>query len=162
MNTAREARGDPVVNGVWLWGAGRLPASARGAWQSVSAGDPVACGLARLAGLRHRAPGPGAVHWLERASEDGRHLVVLDGLRAAQALGDTEALAQRLRALEDGWFAPLLEALRAGRIGMLTTHVPDAAASFETARGDLRRFWRRPRPLAAYKPVRVQDAAETA
>ena len=25
VNTAREARGDPVVNGVWLWGAGRLP-----------------------------------------------------------------------------------------------------------------------------------------
>jgi len=28
--------------------------------------------------------------------------------------------------------------------------VPDAAASFETARADLRRFWRRPRPLASY------------
>ena len=33
---------------------------------------------------------------------------------------------------------------------MLTVHVPDAGASFETVRGDLRRFWRRPRPLAEY------------
>jgi hypothetical protein len=28
--------------------------------------------------------------------------------------------------------------------------VPDAAASFETVRGDLHRFWRRRRPLAEY------------
>ena len=155
LNTAREARGEPVVNGVWLWGAGRLPAAAHGAWQSVSAEDPVALGLAGLAGLRHRASGAGAARWLERAPETGRHLVVLDGLRGAQALGDAQALEQRLRALEAGWFAPLLEALRAGRIGMLTIRVPEAAATFETTRGDLRRFWRRPRPLAAYEPLRA-------
>ena len=152
VNTAREARGAPVVNSVWLWGAGPLPAalSAAGRWQSVSAEDPVALGLAKLAGMRHRAPGPGAAAWLERAPEDGRHLVVLDGLRGAQALGDSEALERRLLALEAAWFAPLLAALRAGSIGMLTVHVPDAGAAFETARGDLRRFWRRPRPLANY------------
>jgi hypothetical protein len=151
VNTAREARGDPVVNGVWLWGAGALPDAARGPWQSVSAGDPVALGLAKLAHMRHHAPGDGAAAWLERAPEDGRHLVLLDVLRGAHALGDAEALAARLLGLETHWFAPLLGALRAGRIGMLTVHVPDAGASFETARGDLRRFWRRPRPLAEYR-----------
>lgn len=159
VNTAREARGDPVVNGLWLWGAGRLPAAASlpkpGAWQSASADDPVALGLARLAGLRHRAPGAGAATWLERAPEDGRHLVILDELRGAQALGDAEALERGLRSLEERWFAPLLQALRSGRIGMLSVHVPEAGASFETARADLRRFWRRPRPLAAYGPVRA-------
>ena len=76
--------------------------------------------------------------------------MVLDELRGAQALGDGESLDRRLRGLEERWFAPLLEALRAGRVTMLTTCVPDAAASFETTRDDLRRFWRRPRPLAAY------------
>ncbi len=149
-NTAREQRGDPVVNSVWLWGAGKLPAAASGPWQSVSADDPVAIGLARLAGMRHRTPGAGAADWLGRAPEDGRHLLVLDGLRGVRALGDFEALARRLQDLESQWFAPLLAALKSGRIGMLTIHVPDAAASFETARGDLRRFWRRPRPLANY------------
>ena len=138
VNTAREARGDPVVNGVWLWGAGRLPAAASlpgpAAWHSVSADDPVALGLARLAALRHRAPGEGAGPWLERAPEEGRHLVILEPSRG----------------MEEQWFAPLLAALRSARIGMLTVHVPDAGASFETARGDLRRFWRRPRPLADY------------
>jgi len=36
---------------------------------------------------------------------------------------------------------------------MLTVQVPDAGVSFETVRGDLRRFWRRPRPLADYVKV---------
>jgi len=154
VNTARESRGAPVVNSVWLWGAGALPEAQALAgaapWQSISACDPAALGLAKLAGLRHRLPGESAVAWLERAPEDGRHLVLLDGLRAAAALGDAEALARGLEALEARWFAPLLAALRAGRIGMVTVHVPDAGLSAETARSDLRRFWRRPRPLAHY------------
>ena len=150
-NTAREQRGDPAINSVWLWGAGKLPAAASGPWQSVSADDPVAIGLARLAAMRGRTPGSGATDWLGRAPEEGRHLVVLDGLRGVHALGDAEALAARLQDLESRWFAPLLGALKSGRIGMLTIHVPDAAANFETARGDLRRFWRRPRPLATYE-----------
>ena len=150
VNTAREARGDPVVNSVWLWGAGKLPAKAAGPWQSVGADDPVALGLARLAGMRHRPPGTGAGEWLARAPEDGRQLLVLDGMRGTRALGDLEGLGRRLRSLEEYWFAPLLGTLRSGRIDMLTIHVPDAAAAFETVRGDLRRFWRRPQPLAAY------------
>ena len=150
VNTARERCGDPVINSVWLWGAGKLPQAANGPWQSVNAGDSVASGLARSAGIRHRAPGAGAREWLGRAPEDGRHLVVLDDLRGVHALGDLDALARRLQALEANWFAPLLAALKAGRIGMVTIHVPEAAASFETVRGDLHRFWRRPRPLATY------------
>jgi len=152
VNTAREARGDPVVNGVWLWGAGALPAAAQGPWQSVSAADPATLGLAKLAGMRHRAPGAGAAAWLDRAPEDGRHLVQLDVLRGAHALGDAQALAARTLELEAQWFAPLLAALRAGRVGMLTVRVPDAGASFEIVRGDLRRFWRRPRALASHAP----------
>jgi hypothetical protein len=138
VNTQREARGEPVVNGLWLWGAGRLPAAAALAGpctrHSVSADDPAALGLARLAGIRHRAPGAGADAWLARAPEDGRHLLILDPHPD----------------LEERWFAPLLAALRTGRIGMVTLHVPGAGASFETMRGDLRRFWRRARPLSAY------------
>ena len=151
VNTAREQRGEPVINSVWLWGAGMLPVAANGPWQSLAANDAVAIGLARKAGIRHHATGAGASAWLARAPADGRHLVVLDQLRGVHALGDFAALARRLQALEADWFVPLLAALQAGRIGMLTLQVPDAGASFETVRGDLRRFWRRPRPLAMYR-----------
>jgi hypothetical protein len=155
VNTVREQRGDPVINSLWLWGAGKLPAAASGPWQSLGATEAVAMGLARSAGIRHRVPGAGAVEWLGRAPEEGRHLVVLDDLRGVHALGDLDALAQRLQALESNWFAPLLAALKAGRIGMVTTHVPDAAVAFETVRGDLHRFWRRARPLAEYRITRA-------
>jgi len=150
VNLDREQRGEPAVNSVWFWGAGRLPATARGPWHSITADEPVAAGLARLAGLRHRAVPEGAREWLGRAPDEGRHLVVLDSLRGAIALGDLESHAGRLAALEARWFAPLLEALRGGRIGMVTVRAPDSGLSVETVRGDLRRFWRRVRPLSEY------------
>lgn len=150
VNRQREERGEPAVNSVWFWGAGRLPAAARGPWHSVTADEPVVSGLSRLAGLRHRALPATAGDWLERAPEDGRHLVVLDALRGALALGGADSHAERLAEMEAHWFAPLLEALRRGRIGMITVRAPDAGASHETVRGDLRRFWRRTRPLSAY------------
>jgi len=120
------------VNGVWLWGAGELPATAAAPWRSVSAEDPLALGLARVARLAHRTPPASALEWLAELPEDGRHLAAFDALHES---------------LEADWFAPLLAALRRGRIGMLTLHVPDAGCAFETVRSDLRRFWRRPRPL---------------
>jgi len=147
VNEAREARGEPAVNSLWLWGAGAAPRDLEAHWQSVSADEPASLGLARIAGLRGRPLAADAQTWLGRLPEDGRHLAVLDVLRAPLALGDTEAFAGRLQALETKWFAPLLDALRDGRIGMLTVRVPDAGASFETIRGDLRRFWKRAKPL---------------
>lgn len=150
VNEAREKRGEPPVNSLWFWGAGRLPGAASGPWHSVSAEEPLALGLARLAKIRYRALARSASEWLERMPEDGRHLVVLDSLRAVHVLGDSDARDKRLGELEERWFAPLLAALKAGRIGMVTVHAPDAGISFETVRGDLRRFWRRSRSLGAY------------
>jgi hypothetical protein len=149
VNDEREARGAPVVNSLWLWGSGKLPASATGPWHSITTDERLAEGLARLAGIRSRGLPAGAVEWLERAPEEGRHLVVLDQLRAVLPLGGAAAHAARVQDLEDHWFAPLLDALRAGRLGMITLHVPEAGTCWETIRGDLRRFWRRARPLGA-------------
>jgi hypothetical protein len=150
LNVERERRGDPSINSVWLWGAGRLPAAAEAPWHSVTADDALAAGLARMAGMRHQALPAGAGQWLEGAPHEGRHLVVLDSLRAALALGGADSHVERLAALESRWFAPLLEALRGGRIGMVSVQVPDSGHAYETVRSDLRRFWRRARPLAAY------------
>ena len=137
VNQAREQRGVATLNSVWLWGAGCLPRSARSPWQSVTTHHAVATGLATLAGVPHHAlPAGGAASWLEQAPRDGRHLCILD------AAGGTAAL-------EASWFAPLLAALRAERVGMITLCVPDAGCRWETTRGDLRRFWRRARPLRA-------------
>lgn len=149
VNAAREARGEPAVNSLWLWGAGRA-GQARASWQSVATDDPAVLGAARLAGARHRALPRSAAEWLERLPQNGRHLALLDALRAPLALG--AELAEETAALERDWFAPLLASLRSGRVGMLTLHVPDGpqAVSFEAVRGDLRRFWRRPKGIKNY------------
>jgi hypothetical protein len=141
VNEAREARGEPTVNSLWLWGPGRAT-RARCRWQSVAGDDLALMGAARLAGARYRALPRSAGEWLERLPEDGRHLALLDALRLEPAL----------ERLEQDWFAPLLAALRAGRVGMVTVHVPDAARglSFETIRADLRRFWRMAKPIERY------------
>ena len=148
-HSVNEAREVPL-NSLWFWGAGRLPKEAEGPWQSVTADDPVALGLAKLAAMRHRSLPSGAREWLERLPDAGRHLLVLDELAAAAALRDGEAHTARLGAMEADWFTPLLAALKSGRAGMITIHLPEAGISIETARGDLRRFWRRPRPVTAY------------
>ncbi len=150
VNEAREARGEPALNSIWPWGAGRAPQGASSPWQSVAADEPSALGAARLAGARHRALPPSAGDWLERLSGESRHLALLDALRAPAALGEIASYEENLNALEAKWFGPLLGALRAGRIGMVTLHVPDAGLAFETIRTDLRRFWRRPKSLDAY------------
>jgi hypothetical protein len=151
VNEAREARGEPAVNSVWLWGGGRAPRAAECPWQSVAADDPAARGAARLARARQRSLPRSARAWLEGLPEDGRHLAVLDALRAPLAHAK-DTLQSEMEMLERDWFAPLLAALRAGRAGMVTLHVPDGAggASFETIRGDLRRFWRLAKPIERY------------
>ena len=149
-NLERERRGEPTLNSVWLWGGGALPGELARKWQTVAASDPVALGLAQLSGARSRALPDSADAWLEALPEEGRHLAVLDGLRAPRALAQEAEYAEHLAGLESRWFAPLLAALRRGRIGMASVHLPGLGHAYETIRGDLRRFWRRPRPLAPY------------
>lgn len=51
LNTQRRARGLSPVNSLWLWGAGRLPASVRSPLAGVIGADPLLCALAERAGL---------------------------------------------------------------------------------------------------------------
>ena len=152
VNEAREARGEPAINSLWLWGGGHAPRDAHAPWRSLAANDPTALGLAQLADIRRLDLPASAGAWLQQLPGEGRHLAILDALRVPAALEQRPEYEAGLDALERQWFAPLLAALRDERIGMLTLRVPDAApgASFETVRGDLRRFWRRPRALAHY------------
>jgi hypothetical protein len=150
VNAERESRGVPPINSVWLWGTGRLPQDVHGHWHSLTTDDALAAGFAQLAGIRQRPLPAGAAEWLERAPLEGRHLIVLDSLRAVLALSGADEHADRLATLEARWFGPLLEALRSERVGMVSVHACDSGISHETVRSDLRRFWRRTRPLAAY------------
>ncbi len=136
VNQAREAAGEPSINSVWFWGGGYLPTEVQGGFACVWGNDPLARGLALAAHLRLAAPLDDAQQWLDQAS-DGEHLMVLD---ASSAL-DSDALQR----LEDGWFAPLLLALKQRRLAQLCLLITsrEDVLRLDLDSGDLWKFWRR-------------------
>lgn len=156
-NEARAEAGLPAINSVWLWGGG-VPTAVRGrAFRAVWSDDPLALALGALTDA-HAEPLPAdAGAWLAAAQgthRDGCHLVVLEGCATTAPYGDAQGWRRALEALEAQWFAPLVQALRAGTLASLVLASPGPAASrrFALARSNLRRFWLRPQPLARYCP----------
>ncbi|MGC2518054.1 MAG: hypothetical protein WA373_02965 [Burkholderiales bacterium] len=152
VNVEREARGEPAINSVWFWGGGVIDAPKVRPFSTVISDDPLASGLAQAAGISsHPLPG-NAESLLAATAGEGVALIVLDALRQAAGYADAGRLREQRAALERDWLEPLLKALQSGRIGMLTLHLPDedSLLEVEVARSDLRYFWRRRKPLAAY------------
>lgn len=159
VNEAREARGELPLNGIWLWGSGRLaPASTQ--FKSMAGNLPLAQGLARHAGIAVRALPASAGRWVSSVASQGIHVCLHDGLLAAAKQGDSARWLDTLARLERDWFAPLHQSLEAGDIGMLTLSLGSARtlASVETVRQDLRRFWRRPQPLDRTLAVQEEES----
>ncbi len=152
VNEARERRGAPPVNAVWLWGGGRFARPAARPFRRVRTRDPLAAGLALGSGAAVFPPAEDAEQWLRASGNEGIELLVLDALRDPASYGEMADWRQRLAALERDWFAPLAGALARGRLGMITLHAIGAGGTLdaETTRQDLRRFWRRRRPLPSY------------
>ena len=149
VNAEREARGELPINSVWFWGAGRLQQPSARAFQYVAADDPLALGLAQAAGARARPLPPDGNAWLAGAGDIGVALLLLDWLAPASRYGDVQTWRAGLARMEKAWFAPLLAALKQGRIGMLTLYLAgeEQLLRVEATRFDLRYFWRRSRPV---------------
>lgn len=145
VNRAREARGQPPVNSLWLWGGGRPPAAKASDWQRVWCDDIVVKALARLNGIRCEEPPTDARTWLQAAT-GGRHLLCLDGLRAPVAYGDLESWLAEAERLERDWFVPLRQALRGRHLRELALY-PDDGHEYRVTRRGLWKFWRRPWPM---------------
>ena len=152
VNEAREARGELPVNSIWFWGGGKAQDLPHRPFAHVLSSDPLARGLAAASGASATALPESAASWLRTTPDSGTTLIVLDSLRPSFAYGELSGWAGRAAALERDWLAPLVTALRAGRIGMITTHLIGDGMSIdvETTRMDLRRFWRRRKPLRSY------------
>jgi len=152
VNEARESAGKAPINSVWLWGGGTLSDAVSAPIDALWSRDPLAAGLAQAARIAARDLPDNAADWLRASASEGVNLVVLDRLRGAAQYGDAHGWREGMQQLERDWFAPLLEALRLERIGMLSLYAlgPEGVLAAEVTRGDLRRFWRRLKPLADY------------
>ncbi len=139
VNRAREARGEPPINSLWFWGAGTLPAAVHAPFVNLWSDEPLAIGLAKLAGIPSASAPPDAQQWLAIADTPGEHLV---------ALRDQQSeFAARFNEL---WAAPLYKALRSGLLSELSLYTGHERL-FHVNRRLLRRWWRRRRPLEFYR-----------
>jgi hypothetical protein len=149
VNAAREARGLLPANSVWFWGGGRLPQPGVEEWVRVSSDDPLSLGLARLAGV---PSGPVPMKSAELLAQpgDGEQLLVLGLPAPILSQADAEAWQAALERLVHDWLTPLMAAVHAGALAELTL-LSDTGASFRYRRRHRWYFWRRARPLAAYR-----------
>jgi hypothetical protein len=148
VNEAREARGAPAINSLWLWGGGVRPHVSGSDFTVVWSDDALAHALAAQSNLPHRAPPAHASFILDSVTTDAeKPLVILPQLRAAAHAGDADQWQAKFQVLERDWFAPLYAALRKRRLSDLTIIVPgaDGGCRYDVTRRDTWKFWRRHR-----------------
>jgi hypothetical protein len=138
VNAAREARRLPPVNAFWIWGA-------------AGAGTLHAPDAPRLAAFD--AGGVVDAMAASRPTDLGQFIAGIDGdtilvcgSAAPYAVGaDWGGWVAQLQQLEAALFAPILDALKAGRLRQVTLVLShrDALAEFTTSAMAQRAFWRR-------------------
>ncbi len=116
VNQAREERGEPVINSLWLWGNGSLPESVSAPGPEICADHALARGLARHAGIQCSPVPDNFSLWRKCAAA----LVVLDALEWPQCYNDVESWLEQFERLEHRWLRPAAMALRGGQLASLT------------------------------------------
>jgi hypothetical protein len=149
VNDAREARGEPTINSVWLWGEGKLVEPLRKDYQAVSSDDELVKMFSNSADIPFSA-------WDKQWHEsEGKQLLVWTGLRAAIQRGDLSAWRDAMQAFEIGYAQPLWQALQSGKISQIKIDVlaGDNSRSFKVIPSAAWKVWRRSKPLAQFSLV---------
>ncbi|HOW75334.1 MAG TPA: hypothetical protein P5102_09620 [Candidatus Competibacteraceae bacterium] len=146
VNRARDERNQPMINGLWLWGGGVLPAGAQAPAAELYADDRLTRGLARLAGVAVSPVPENASDWREVSTHDTDSLVVLDLARYDRTDGDPLAWVDHVAAMERDWFAPCRRLLQTGQLAALHLHC-GRGRRYSVPRAARWRFWRRNRPV---------------
>ena len=149
VNQQRQMNGQATINGVWIWGGGKLQALEGKAWSRVVGDTPLVAGLARAAGTAWQPLGRKA----EEIPDDGASLVYFDAMPAATDGERFMAWQGELDAVCSAWLAPLVRRVQQGRLQSL---VLDAGSGtrWEYRRHHRWRFWRRHGRLADHLLVR--------
>ncbi len=151
LNQAREAQGELAINGIWLWGGGTMPRSLNCPYTQVWSNAALPRSLALACATEHAELPSTATAWYQSATT-GNHLAILDMLQEKTQYDNAYGWRESLKKLEQDWFAPLLAALKQGKLDQLTLTVisEHGDKNFTITRDDLWKFWRTAKPLAAY------------
>jgi hypothetical protein len=138
VNDAREARRLLPVNSFWLWGGADAATPAPAAKLAVSAAPEW------LAALAYPSRDPVSLEALLAQNTDST--VVLGELIQSGKAGDWSPWLAHMQQIEQHWFAPLLAALKSGRLPSLRLVLTDRtrSADITVTKGSLRKFWRKP------------------
>jgi hypothetical protein len=149
VNEARETRGEPTINSVWLWGEGKLVEPLRKDYQAVSSDDELVKMFSSVADI------PFSVWDKQWHESEGKQLLVWTGLRAAIQQGDLAAWRDALQAFEIGYVQPLWQAMQSGKISQIKIDVLAGgnSRSFNVMRSATWKVWRRSKPLAQFSLV---------
>jgi hypothetical protein len=140
VNAAREAAGKRLINSLWLWGGAPAAPAKHEAPYGYTVNLP---GWSAALGClcRHHAEN-GTVGDVI-ASHSAHVLASSDGLIASAFAADWGAWLAHMQALESDWFAPLLAALKNGKIDHLRLILSHNTGlkEFSINRFGLRKFW---------------------
>jgi hypothetical protein len=142
VNLERDRRGERLINGLWLWGSGKLPGSKPAAYEWLWSDEPVSNGLAKHALIKSGA----LPEYVPAALSSGNGLVVVNRLHAAAATANLKSWQEQIRVLESEWFTPLKEALQSGRLQSLYLY-PVNGYCYRVSAKSIKRWWRRTRRL---------------
>lgn len=143
VNEEREERRQKPVNSVWLWGGPSRNSEApqRPYDKTFNLSGWMRAFRQFAPNHAHAVDADGIVPLLEK-----QNLLVLDNLLEAALSNDWGRWLDGMRQLDEEWFAPLLQALKSGkldRISLITTH-DSRISRFTATRSSLRKFWVKP------------------
>jgi hypothetical protein len=145
LNQARAARGELVINSLWLWGGGKAMPLQR-AFDAAGGDSTLGAAFAQAAGV---AQSDSLQAMLDGRFESG--LWVCEASGAARQRGDYFTWREALQRVEQDC-ALLLQALRAGRLHRLTLLVMQESMTrhFALTRASAWKLWRPVHSLAHY------------
>lgn len=148
VNAARERRGEPSINGLWLWGCGALPAPPPPIWSRVFGDALTLRGLAALCGV-HRQLLPATLDDLVANSRRRDKILLVEsaGLRHQQ-YHDPAGWHTFIDRLESAWFAKAETLFRLGELREL--QLLTEGLRLEIKKTSFIKRWRRARPFTAY------------
>ena len=156
FNEERESRGQPTINGIWLWGGQPIPEHMPGhrsdeVWIVVEQGSSLIWpwqAMAETLGAqcRHQSLTE-AQAWIQdsSASEAPQHWLICPLLEPSVAYDDVGAWMQALSELDQVLFAPLDQALDQGKWSAL--ELLDDQSAVRIAPSKRWQFWQKPLPV---------------
>lgn len=154
VNQAREARGELPINSIWLWGGGHAEEKLSRPYTKVCGDSFLAGAFAQVAGIPYQISTDDFTS-LFVEDDEGDALIVWEGLRRPYQQGDLHAWRNSVQHLEQGYIAPLWEALRNGNVKQISVSVINAGVTqrFVLTRSAVWKLWSLPKSLTRYALV---------